>query len=559
MAAAGRIADDPRPAHRSSHTLLRSIFGKTLRDSRTAMLLVGGVLCVLVVAGGMTMSTTYGTLEARADLAALSANLPETMRGLYGDPVRVNTLGGFISWHYGAYFVLLMGLWSIVALSSTLAGENRRGSLDFTLAAPIPRWRVALEKIVGHVTGLALVAAVVGVVAWLTGILGKTFPSDEIAPSAAAGLSVGLVVKSLFGGALAFSLASVVSRGAAAGIAGAVLVAGYVVQGYRDIVPALDLVAPLSPFSWMAGHVPLAGETDWPAVAATSAVTLGLLALGVVVFVRRDVGVARGFAIPGLSSVFAGVRGPTSRTLSELLPAAVAWSIGLALYGLVMAGSARAFGDMLGASPGLAAAVRQMVPGIDLTTTAGFLQFAFTELGFVLVGLAATTLVAIVASDETSGRLELQLAAWLSRTRWSISSAAAVWLALALVTMILAFAIGLGVALGGADPTPPFSGTFVLGVYAVALAGIGTAVIGVLRASLAAPLVLGFVVVTFLADVLGPILRLPDLVEQLALTSHLGRTMIGDWDWPGVALCLVIAAGGLAIDVWGMRRRDLAD
>ena len=73
------------------------------------------------------MASTYGTIETRQELALLSGTLPPVLRGLYGDPINVDTLGGFISWHYGAYFALLAGLWSILALSSTLAGEARRG------------------------------------------------------------------------------------------------------------------------------------------------------------------------------------------------------------------------------------------------------------------------------------------------------------------------------------------------------------------------------------------------------------------------------------------------
>ena len=56
-------------------------------------------------------------------------------------------------------------------------------------------------------------------------------------------------------------------------------------------------------------------------------------------------------------------------------------------------------------------------PAIDLTTAGGFLQLVFVELGFIVVGFAAATLVGGWASDETSGRLELVLASPLDRRR----------------------------------------------------------------------------------------------------------------------------------------------
>ena len=52
-----------------------------------------------------------------------------------------------------------MALWSIFALSSTLASEARRGSLDFVAIAPFGKRRIALEKLAAHLTllGLAMV------------------------------------------------------------------------------------------------------------------------------------------------------------------------------------------------------------------------------------------------------------------------------------------------------------------------------------------------------------------------------------------------------------------
>ena len=42
-----------------------------------------------------------------------------------------------MTFKYGAIFALGTALWSILALSGTLAGEARRGSLDFVAAAPV--------------------------------------------------------------------------------------------------------------------------------------------------------------------------------------------------------------------------------------------------------------------------------------------------------------------------------------------------------------------------------------------------------------------------------------
>jgi len=66
------------------------------------------------------------------------------------------------------------------------------------------------------------------------------------------------------------------------------------------------------------------------------------------------------------------------------------------------------------------------------------------------------------------------------------------------------------------------------------------------------------VVAVYLIDLIVPALQLPDWVHQLALTAHLGQPMLGVWDPAGIVACLVLAAVGLALGGWGIRRRDVA-
>lgn len=553
-----------RPVRAAPHVPLRalvvglgSVFGKTLRDSRTAALVVTGLLAAMIVVGGQTMATTYGSVQQRLELAAVARAMPPEMRGFYGDPVNVDTLGGFISWHYGSYFALLAGLWSILALSSTLAGEARRGSLDLAVVTPHSRRGIAVEKIAGHVVAMGASMAVLGIAAWFAGTALGTMPGDEISPAAAISFAVGLGVRGLVAGSIAFGLAPLLGRGAAAGIAGAILVGSYVAYSYRAVVPAFDSVAGLTWWSWSAGHIPLAGTVSWPGIAFTTVVAVGFLALGVETFARRDIGVTVRIPTPALPAAVLGVRGPLARALGDVLPGAFWWSVGFVAYGLMMAAATGALVGLVVTSPGLAEAFRTLVPGLDLATAAGFLQLAFVDFGFVLIGLAATMLVGGRWADETAGRLELQLTTPLTRARWAFAAALATWVAIAGITVLLAVAIAGGIASSGEDPATAATGTLVVGLYGIALAGIGMAAGGVFGPSAAAPVVAAVAIGTFLLDTLAPILRLPDWVAQLALTTHLGEPMVGRWDMAGVVACVLLAVGGLAAGAWGMSRRDV--
>ncbi len=236
----------------------------------------------------------------------------------------------------------------------------------------------------------------------------------------------------------------------------------------------------------------------------------------------------------------------------------LAWGIGLGIYGVLMAAASRSLLDELSASPAMAEIFRTIIPGIDITTAAGFLQLAFADIGFVLIGLATVTFIAARSSDETAGRLELQLTTPLTRARWAVASGLAVGLAIALVTVLLAAAVALGVASVGQDPVTAATGTIVLAVYGAALAGVGVAVAGVWRASLAMPAVLAMSIGTFLLDLLAPILRLPDWVGQLALTapsaSH-GRPV----GCGRVVACLVLAVLGSPSEPGGWPAATWAD
>ena len=536
-----------------------SIYAKSVRDSRLTFIIVAGLLGGMMLVAGAGVGTVYSTPESRADIVRLATEIPPILQGFSGPAINVGTVGGYIAWKYGPYIVFIAAIWSILALSGTLASEARRGSLEFVASAPFGRRRVALEKLAAHVTVLTAAMAVLALAAWLAGTAFGTLPGDAISPSAAIGYALWVGLIALASGSVAWVLAPFIGRAGSAGIAGFVLIAAFLVNGYSSFVPVLGAIANLSWFSWTAGHQPLAGMTDWPSLIPVALVAIVLLALGTEAFSRRDLGASSAIATPGLPRAVLGVRGPVGRSFGERLPTALAWGIGLGVFGFVIAAAsgslADAFKDL---SPDTLAIFSNVFPNVDITSAGGFLQVVFIELGFIIVGFAAATLVAGWASDETSGRLEMLIATPLGRARWAIRSGIGVYLAIAVMTVVLGLAVGFGAALAGSDALTPAAGAIVLGLYTAALAGIGFAVGGLIRTSIAAEVVAVIVVLTFLIDLLGPALRLPDGIHQLALSAHLGQPMVGIWDGAGIVACVVIAVGGLALGGWGMRRRDLA-
>ncbi|HEY4026254.1 MAG TPA: hypothetical protein VGO86_07465 [Candidatus Dormibacteraeota bacterium] len=537
-----------------------SVYAKTLRDSRRAILIMSGLLSVAMLSAGADYGRTYTTVQSRAGFENLFHHLPAVMTGFYGtpSPAHLATLGGMMSLKNAATIAVIFGLWSILALSATLAVEARRGSLDLMAVSPLGRRRIAFEKLAAHLTSLGIVLAVLAVLSWFSGAAFGTLPGDAISPEAAVGFAAWAGVMGLASGSVAFALAPVIGRAGAAGIAGAVMAAGFLMNGYQASVPAFSSLANLTWFGWTTRNQPLAGQYDWPSLLPVALVAVVLIALGVEAFARRDLGETRVIPWVRFPEATLGLNGPLGRSLGERLPMALAWGVGIGLFSMGMGAVSGSVSTALAAtSPDSLRLFHTLFPKIDLASAGGWLQLTFVELGFILVGFAAATLVGGWASDESSGRLELLLTAPLARARWAISAGLGVMAAIAVLTAVVAIGVGAGVVTVGGDPTTPILGTAVLGLYAAGLAGVGLAIGGLLRPSFAGQTVAVVVTLTFLVDLFAPALKLPDWVHQLALTSHMGLPMIGSWDWFGIAACLVLALGGLGLSAWGLSRRDV--
>lgn len=536
---------------------LGSVFAKTLRDSRRAILIASVFLGVVILTGGAAMATAFGTEATRHEAADLAAAMPPILQGLLGPPIGLTTLGGFIEWRFYAVIAFFLPIWSILALSSTLATEADRGSLDILATTRLARRRIAIEKLIGHLVAVVVTMLITALVLVVTGRAFATLPGDEITVEGAVGfvLLTGLLI--LVPGSIAFALSPLVGRGASAGIAAAAMVAAYFLNAFRASIPAFDAIAPASWYAWTAGHVPLGGVYDWPSLLAPVVLIGALFVVGLVLFERRDIGITVRVPTPRLPRFLVGLRGPLSRSFGERLPTALAWGLGIGLYVLILTSAVPALQDVMARAPQLEQMMRLLYPDVDLASFAGVLQLVFVDFGLIVMGIAAATVVAGWASDESSGRLEVLLSAPMTRTSWMLRSGLGALLAIVLIATFIATAAGLGAASLGNEAVTPFVGSFVMALYGTALAGIGLAVAGVFRPSYGAAVVFAVTILSFLLVILATALKLPDWVADLALGAHYGKPIVGDWDPLGIAASLVLAIGGLVLGAWGLSRRDV--
>jgi ABC-2 type transport system permease protein len=383
-------------------------------------------------------------------------------------------------------------------------------------------------------------------------------PQDEISFVEAFGFALWIGLMAIAFGCVALLVSQFWGRAAGVGIAGGLLVIGWIIQGYHASIPGLGVLTVLTPWAWTYDHVPLAGQFNWASLVPLALVPVVLLPLGIWAFTQRDIGASSplNVRVPVRApSIAVGLGGPTSRSFAERLPLALAWGIGLGGFMLMMASISTSLSKQVAESPDLLRVFQSIFPGFQ-PDAGGFLQLMLQIL-FIVAGLAGATLVSGWASDETAGRLEMVLATPVARARWAVGAGMGMFGGVLLMTLFMAIGVAIGAATTGSDALTPFLGSFALGLFALAATGVGIAIGGVFRTSVAAEAVALLVVATYLVDIVGEALSWPEWTRQLTLTAHMGRPMIGDWDVVGVVACLVLALGGLALGAWGIARRDL--
>ena len=209
---------------------LRSVYAKTVRDSRRAALVVGGLGGLFMLATGAPYGLEFGTMALRQTFITGMTALPAALRGLLGEPINIETLGGFMSWRVGNSLPVILGLWSVLALSGTLAGEAAKGSLDLLASTPTSRRSIALQKLGGYMTALVVAMAIFAVITWSTGIAFAVLPGDDIAFSAAAGQALLYGLLMLAAGSISFALAPFVGRTRALAFGLIALFGGYLIN-----------------------------------------------------------------------------------------------------------------------------------------------------------------------------------------------------------------------------------------------------------------------------------------------------------------------------------------
>lgn len=265
--------------------MLANVFGKTVWDNRRAIWWWGGGILALTA----MMVGFWPSVQDVGEFTQLLESYPETFLALFGieDVTEFATAAGFMSGElYSAMLPIIFLVFAIQRGAAATAGAEQDGTMDLTLSVPVTRRRVVVDSF------LALTALMTGLGAVVAAVLlvGGALVDLGLSTSGVLAINLGLVLLGLVFGALAMAVGAWTGRRVvASGVAAAVAVAAFFVNGLAPIISSLEVPQRLSPFHWLLGAKPLSTGFDWTGLALLGATVLVLLAVAAWAFERRDI------------------------------------------------------------------------------------------------------------------------------------------------------------------------------------------------------------------------------------------------------------------------------
>jgi len=543
---------------------LSSVFLKTLRDYRIAILGWGIGMGLVVVSPMASVSTLITTPEAREQLASLAANFAWN-----ADVVAVTTIGGYATWKIGV-FIFLIAIWPLLAGSRMLRGEEDRGSLDVLLSLPRPRMRVAVEKLAAMWTALLAMGLLIGLVVFAGG---RKFGGEfGLGDALLFGLNLALVC-AVFG-----SLALLISqftqeRGPAAGWTAGLLLLFIVLDMVRRVVSNSEWISRVSPIYYYNVSKPLV-----PGYGVNAGAMVFLLALAVFLggaavwlFARRDVGgtvpLPRWLRLPERTASRAlpvrdwSLRSVYARGLGMIAMPTLWWTLGIAGFAgwmvFVVQLMEERLSSLLSSSPTMIDLIKNLGGG-DAGVNAGFLSAMFFFLPLFLMAFAVTQ-VNGWSADEQDGRLELVLAAPQRRTWVLLGRFAALGTATVVIAVITLLASAAAAAAAGLNLDSGNLAAATLGMIPLGLlvAAIGYLAAGWLRTAADTGLLSFVLAAWFFISFIGPELSWPDSTLRLSAFYYYGTPLLHGLQLTSVLSVLGVTALALGVGTLRFSRKDI--
>jgi ABC-2 type transport system permease protein len=255
-----------------------------LRGGRRALIAWAAAFAALVALYAVLWPSIRGNSRWRE----LFNTLPQTYRAIFtaGGQLDLSTAAGYLGIELMGFLgPALMAVYAISTGTAAIAGEEGRGRLEVTLSAPVARGQVLAERAAALLIDLTAVAAATGLAMW---VFSLAF-SMHLGVAAIASAAAALGIFGFFTSAVALAVGAATGSAALArGLAALAAVASYLLNALAQVTSTLKPVRPLSPFYLLLGNEPLQNRLRVAGALSVLAASLALIAVGGIVFARRD-------------------------------------------------------------------------------------------------------------------------------------------------------------------------------------------------------------------------------------------------------------------------------
>ncbi len=521
-----------------------SVHAVVWRAIRTSTLVVT-VLVAGVIEIGLRSFVASGGAAGMTGLAPLVRN--PAVAALYGRVTSLDNGGVFVVWKMGAFLLLTVAVWAaLCATRVTRAGEDE-GSWDILVLGRMRRGGVL------RMTTLVLAEAglVVGIASTLVLLAGAQTPRGSLF------FGLGVMAVAWSGAVIGLLAAQVAApRRSASQACLVVIVLAFFLRVIADSGASTEWLRDATFFGWVekiGAFQPSDAQALIPALVAP-AIVAGIAwwlqhyrDVGGALWTHADSSQPHRFLL-GSSWTFAW------RERSSVWRW---WTIGLAAFGVILGYLTHGLVSLAQTDPSYVALLNRFGLG-EMVTGVGFVALSSVVMS-VAFAILVISWISSAASDEVRGRLEVAFATGPRRVAWLMSVMASSLLAVTIAAVATILAMWVGVRLGGTSMslfTVVEAVGSTLAIIPFMVGGALWLVARVPRIAFAVGAV--YVLVTYVVQALGPILKWPAFVLQCEPFHYLRAVPTQPFDLGGLAWVSLV---GIVVGAAGLRRyarRDVA-
>ena len=523
-----------------------SPFGLAWRLLWRTTLVWTAVVAVVVASAVAAYQSAYPT-EASRQVVVTVLGHNRAFDALYGRPVALETVGGFLAWRYGATATVIIALWALLAVSRLLRGDEDEGRTDLLVAGPVSARSLLVSQLGAFVLATLVISGGTALTCAASGL--------PIGGSVLFGAMVG-AGGLVFGALAAVTSQLVAPRRRAAGWAGGLLGAAYLVRALGDATPARSWMTWTTPLGWIERISPFR-DPSWPALGVVVVVSglLGVVAVGL--REHRDTGEGLVSAVGSGRVRTRPITSPLALDWTMARATLFAWTFGVAVTGLVLGFLAVDVVEYMQQDQNINE-MTSRIGGASIATINGFLGLSFGVVALVLAVFAGAQVVA-AREEEGSGRAENLLTAGAGRVRWLAGRVAVIAGSVVALALVGGVTTWLGVVLSGSGSDLPAAlrGSLNVVPVAVLFGGLTVLAFGLLPRATAI-VAFGAVALAYVVQLFGSIAEAPGWLLDLSPFAHVAPVPALPADLTSATVMVAIGLVATAAGAVAFARRDIA-